>query len=58
MSRRSVRRSARVTLRHEAWDSMSEVVERGWGKLQHHEDEGAAAAADMLRRVAAHGPTA
>ena len=34
-----------------AWNDMAEVVELGWDKLQHQEDEVAAAAADMLRRL-------
>ncbi len=38
-----------------AWDYMSEAVEMGWDNLQHHEDEVAAAAADMLRRLVAQG---
>jgi len=38
-----------------AWDFMAEVMELGWDKLQHQEDEASAAAADMLRRLAAQG---
>ncbi|MEI7610930.1 MAG: hypothetical protein WCJ64_26395, partial [Rhodospirillaceae bacterium] len=38
-----------------AWDYMAEVLDLGWDKLQHQEDEASAAAADMLCRLAAQG---
>ena len=38
-----------------AWDFMAEVLDLGWDKLQHQEDEASAAAADMLQRLAAQG---
>ena len=38
-----------------AWDYMAEVMELGWDKLQHQEEEASAAADEMLRRLAAQG---
>ncbi len=38
-----------------AWDFMAEVLELGWDKLQHQEDEAAAAADEMLRRLVEQG---
>ena len=38
-----------------AWDFMAEVMELGWDKLQHQEEEASAAAAVMLRRLTAQG---
>ena len=38
-----------------AWDFMAEVLDLGWGTLQHQEDEASVAAIDMMRRLAAQG---
>ncbi len=38
-----------------AWDFMAEVLELGWDKLQHQEDEASAAADEMLRRLVGQG---
>ena len=38
-----------------AWDYMAEVLELGWDKLQHQEDEASAAAGEMLRRLVGQG---
>jgi hypothetical protein len=38
-----------------AWDFMAEVLDLGWDKLQHQEDEASVAAGDMLRRLVAQG---
>ncbi len=38
-----------------AWDLMAEVMELGWYKLQHQEEEASAAAAELLRRLVEQG---
>ncbi len=38
-----------------AWDYMAEVMELGWDKLQHQEDEASAAADEMLKRLEGQG---
>ena len=38
-----------------AWDYMAEVLDLGWDTLQHQQDEAAAAADEMLRRLVGQG---